>query len=145
MTLRFSIVEFEQSAVEICQIRRAVFQVEQQVAEALDFDGLDPGSFHLLACANSVPIGTTRLRLLTPEAAKIERVAVLAEYRGQGVGRSMMQQALRFLTEQGILEARLHAQAQTVSFYQQLGFIEQGEPFYEADILHVDMAMSLAE
>ena len=85
-------------------------------------------------------MGTARIRLLNPQIAKIERVAVLPRYRGQGVGRRMIEQAIRSLTERGILEAQLHAQMQTIDFYQKLGFLPQGEPFYEAGISHIAMS-----
>jgi predicted GNAT family N-acyltransferase len=139
VTLRVSLVEFEQFASEIRQIRQAVFQVEQQVAEAVDFDGLDASASHLLLWIADQPVGTARIRLLSPTVAKIERVALLAPYRGQGLGQQLMQQVLHALDDWHISEAQLHAQAQTVNFYRKLGFVPQGEPFYEADILHVTM------
>jgi len=142
MTLHLSVVTFDSFAAEIRQIRQTVFQVEQQVDPALDFDGLDSIASHILASFDQLPVGTTRIRLLDPQIAKIERVAVLPRYRGQGVGRRMIEQAIWLLTERGILEAQLHAQIQTVEFYQKLGFLPQGEPFYEAGIPH--MAMSRA-
>jgi len=139
MTLRLSIVAFDQFAAEIKQIRQTVFQVEQQVEPALDFDGLDSVASHVLACFEHLPVGTARIRLLNPQTAKIERVAVLSDYRGQGVGRRMIEQALEFLVHQGVSEAQLHAQVQTVDFYQKLGFVPQGELFYEAGIPHMTM------
>ena len=68
-------------------IRRRVFVEEQGIAEALEFDGLDPAARHLLAVVDGAPAGTLRIRLIEQgRTAKIERVAVLAPQRGTGSG-----------------------------------------------------------
>lgn len=139
MSLRISLVDFEQFATEIQQIRRTVFQIEQQVAEAVDFDGLDITALHFIAWVEDQPIGTARVRWLSPKVVKIERVALLVEHRGQGLGQQLMQQVLQLVADLGASEAQLHAQAQTLEFYRKLGFVQQGEPFFEANILHIAM------
>ena len=35
----------------------------------------------------------------------------------------------------------LHSQIDSKNFYQQLGFIQQGETFFEADKLHIEMIL----
>lgn len=124
---------------EIYSIRSQVFQLEQGVAPELEFDGKDEHAQHLLAYLNNQPVGTTRIRQLDGQTAKVERVAVLQSARGLGIGKKMMEMALEFLTAAQVLEVRIHAQEQVKDFYQRLGFEPEGEIFEEAGIPHVKM------
>jgi predicted GNAT family N-acyltransferase len=137
--LKLQIVRYSEAKAAIDPIRRAVFQEEQQVEAGLDFDGLDEAATQMLAYWEDQPVGTARIRYLSDRLAKIERVAVLVAYRGLGIGKQLMKGALDFLEKQGVPEAKINAQMQVKDFYEQLGFQQQGEPFYEAGILHVEM------
>lgn len=141
--LSLQVVSYADAEGVIRAIRHAVFQVEQQVAADLDFDGLDETAIHLIAYWGNEPIGTARIRYLQPHLTKIERVAVLSAYRGRGVGNALVQQAIVFLKSQNVPEVKLNAQVQAQSFYQKLGFKPQGEVFEEAGILHVEMRQKL--
>ena len=126
----------------IRSIRRQVFTDEQGVDEALDLDGQDPTCFHVLAWErHDLAVGTARI---TP-GGKIGRMAVLKEWRRQGVGGLMLQSLLAHGAEQGLQEVYLHAQLTAVAFYQRHGFIREGAPFEEAGIAHVRMIRPLGE
>lgn len=140
--LSLKVVQYLEAAAEIQAIRQAVFQKEQNVEPSLDFDGLDEVALHVIAYWRHQPVGTTRIRLLSNQIAKIERVAVLSDYRGQGVGKALMETAIAFLSQQAISEIKLNAQVQTISFYEKLGFQPYGEEFEEAGILHIEMRRS---
>jgi predicted GNAT family N-acyltransferase len=135
----FKITSYTESASDIQAVRCAVFQIEQGVESTLDFDGLDETAQHIIVFDHEVPIGTARIRYLSEQLAKIERVAVLSAYRNQGIGRHIMQTAIAFLDQQNMREIRVNAQISAVSFYEKLGFQAQGEKFYEANILHIKM------
>lgn len=132
-------VAYEAAATDIQTVRTTVFQIEQGVDAQLDFDGLDPIAHHIVAYWNQQPIGTARIRLLSQQLAKIERVAVVAQYRGQGIGQQIMVAAIDWLHQQNIPECKIHAQTAVVQFYQNLGFQPQGEEFDEAGIPHLEM------
>jgi predicted GNAT family N-acyltransferase len=134
-----SIVTYAKAKQAIQKIRHQVFQLEQGVDPALEFDGLDETAIHLLAQQESEPIGTTRIRFLSNQLAKIERVSVLASRRGQGIGRRLMETAIALISEKGIPEIKINAQIQVCSFYQNLGFEPWGEIFDEAGIPHIEM------
>lgn len=129
----------------IQDIRYRVFQLEQGVSADLEFDGQDEAATHWLAFWQGEPVGTTRVRSLTPTTAKIERVSVLREFRGLGIGKQLMVAVLAELTESGVSEARIHAQTAVQDFYQRLGFEPEGEIFAEAGIPHVKMKKLLNE
>lgn len=143
--LKLKIVTYSEAEESIRAIRHLVFQVEQKVDPALDFDGLDPQSQHILAYVNEQPIGTTRLRYLDEQTVKIERLAVLPEFRGQGIGHKIMAAALKFLTQSQVKTVQLHAQLYIKDLYLKLGFVQVGAIFKEAEILHVKMQRHLHE
>jgi predicted GNAT family N-acyltransferase len=138
-SLVLKIVAYTEAAEAIQSIRHLVFQVEQGVDPAIDFDGLDESATHIVAYWNDNPIGTTRIRFLDQQTVKIERVAVLTDYRSQGVGRKMMEAAIAFLDSQNYSQIKVNAQVQVKNFYQKLGFEQQGNEFYEAGISHIAM------
>jgi predicted GNAT family N-acyltransferase len=137
--LALKITSYSEATAEIEKIRQSVFQVEQGVDPALDFDGLDQSAKHIVIYCNQEPVGTARIRYLSSHLAKIERVAVLAAHRGQGLGKAIMQAAIEFLDQNNVPESKVHAQSHAASFYQKLGFNPNGQEFYEAEILHIEM------
>jgi len=147
-------VDYAAAIAPIQAIRCQVFQQEQGVAESLEFDGEDEAAVHFLAYWGDRAVGTTRLRYLAgtavtvpahvsppnPETvAKIERVAVLREYRGQCIGQKLMEAAIAYLHQQKITVIKLNAQLSVQKFYERLGFQPQGDIFDEADIPHITM------
>jgi predicted GNAT family N-acyltransferase len=124
-------------------IRKAVFVDEQGVALDVELDGHDASATHLLAEIDGRPIGTMRWRMAAPGQAKIERVAVLRDARGTGVGAELIRAAMDQIKASGAEEAVLHAQSSAAAFYQKLGFLPEGTPFLEDGIEHVRMRRSL--
>lgn len=128
-------------------IRRAVFVLGQGVPASLESDGLDPRCTHFLAerraAAGWEPLGTARLRVTPEGLAKAERVAVLAEARGLGLGLALMVALEEAAREAGHGEVVLNAQASVVDFYSKMGYRSVGPRFLEADIEHQKMKKPL--
>jgi len=121
-------------------VRETVFVQEQQVPLELEWDALDPDSAHVLARDdNGRPIGTGRL---TPEH-KIGRMAVLAPWRGKGVGAALLLALIDEARRRGWEDVSLHAQVDAVGFYRHYGFEPYGERFVEAGIDHQSMRKTL--
>jgi predicted GNAT family N-acyltransferase len=121
-------------------IREAVFIREQQVPVEEEWDELDPDCRHVLARDNAGnAIGTGRL---TPQHT-IGRMAVLADWRGRGVGAAMLQTLIDQARTLGWKRVTLHAQVSAIGFYRQHGFAEQGPTFMEAGIEHRTMSRPL--
>ncbi|MDZ8105548.1 MAG: GNAT family N-acetyltransferase [Nostoc sp. DedQUE12a] len=123
----------------IAAIRKSVFQEEQGVDPALEFDGKDEISDHLIAYLDEEAVGTTRIRYLDEKTVKIERLAVLSTARGQGIGKKIMENALLYIASKNIREVVIHSQEYVKDLYLKLGFVEEGEVFEEAGISHVKM------
>jgi predicted GNAT family N-acyltransferase len=133
------IVSYEEATSLIQMIRSLVFQQEQGVEAALDFDGMDESVPHMMAYYKDSPVGTARIRQLNEQTAKLERMAVLPSYRGQGIGRELVKASINFANCQNILELKLNAQTQARNFYEKLGFEAYGQEFEEAGIPHIAM------
>jgi len=135
-------IYWETSQKDVKAIRNKVFVEEQGVPPALEWDGLDEGSFHVLAFSpEGAPIGTGRL---LPDG-RIGRIAVLPEWRRKGVGRALLDLLLVIANKMGNDEVRLHAQTRVVAFYRKRGFVRQGKEFMEAGIPHVTMKRKTAD
>jgi 2-dehydro-3-deoxyphosphogluconate aldolase/(4S)-4-hydroxy-2-oxoglutarate aldolase len=144
------LANFSRDFPAIQQIRIQVFQEEQGVDPALEFDGQDEMAEHFLAYVADRAVGTLRLRHLPANPAsgslrcsKIERLAVLPDFRGRGIGLQLMEAALDHLTQQGSQVAIVHAQTYIQGLYDKLGFLVEGTLFEEANIPHVKMTKSL--
>jgi predicted GNAT family N-acyltransferase len=118
-------------------IRQKVFVEEQKVDPHLEYDEYENNSEHYLATIDEIPVGTARWRE-TDKGIKLERFAVLPEYRDRGVGKAILVQVLSDVKSLG-KPIYLHAQIQVVSFYEKFGFQAVGDEFIEADIRHYKM------
>jgi predicted GNAT family N-acyltransferase len=124
-------------------IRKAVFIIGQNVPENLEIDGLDKNSVHYLISINHSPVGTARVRYLDKKA-KIERVAVLSECQGHGIGKKLMQCIIKDIKESNsVTQIVLSSQVHAIPFYQNLGFNICSEEYLDANIPHKDMEMSI--
>ncbi len=114
-------------------VREAVFIVEQGVPRELELDANDSRSRHVVARdASGTAIGTGRLL----SDGHIGRMAVLSSWRGQGVGRALLERLLDEATASGMTSLVLNAQVQACGFYRRLGFVEEGAEFIEAAMPH---------
>jgi predicted GNAT family N-acyltransferase len=124
---------------EARQVREAVFVDEQKVPRDIEWDEHDAVSRHVIARdSDGGAIGTGRL--LTD--GHIGRMAVLADWRGKGVGRALLERLLEEARQQGHTHLALHAQTQASGFYRRFGFVEEGPEFMEAGIPHRTMVRS---
>lgn len=132
--------DFQRDHAALRAVRERVFIDEQGVPESLEIDALDPACRHVLARdAAGQPIGTARL---APDG-KIGRMAVLADWRGRGVGSALLHALLRQAHEDGLARVTLHAQAGAIDFYLRHGFTAVGDRFIEAGIEHQAMQLRL--
>ena len=134
---------WQEAKEEAYLVRKNVFIEEQGVPVDMELDEFDPTAKHALAYVDSECVGTARLIALPENIGRIGRMAVLQTYRRQGMGRQLLNALLESCKSQGIAQLELHAQLSAISFYEQFGFIAQGEIYYEAGIAHRDMILSI--
>ena len=121
-------------------VRERVFIIEQAIPPEDEWDEHDASSRHVLARdAQGHAIGTGRL---TP-SAMLGRIAVLPEWRGRGVGKSIMRVLLEQARQLHLPAVSLHAQSHAIPLYESVGFRSEGEEFLECGIPHRSMRLEL--
>ncbi len=121
-------------------VREAVFVIEQNIPQEIEFDNNDPSCYHFIARDNHHnAIGTARLS----SDCKIGRMAVLENWRGKGVGKALLVALLDKARKLDFTEVKLNAQISVLDFYQKFGFVKEGQPFMEANIAHQLMRLPL--
>jgi len=136
---RFRTSDKESSAIAF-GIRQTVFVDEQKVSREEEYDQFEDESSHYLLLVNNQPAGTSRWRF-TVNGIKLERFAVLPEFRNSGAGSFLVSEVLKDVAPLGKY-TYLHAQVAAMNLYKRAGFIEEGELFYEANIPHYKMVYS---
>lgn len=119
---------------EAMAIRTRVFVEEQGVPADLEYDGEDTAATHYLLMSDGQPIATARWRY-KGSGIKLERFAMLPEYRNSGAGRHLLDAVLGDVLTLG-RKIYLHSQERAVNFYLRRGFEIEGEVFEEAGIRH---------
>lgn len=137
-----NIVAFKaENEASIRQIRNSVFVEEQGVDFAIDFDGQDESAIHALVTLDQQPVATGRML----EDGHIGRIAVLKNYRGQGLGSKIVLSLIEEAENRGYNRIYLGAQKHALGFYSGLGFTAYGDEYMEAGIAHLSMQRILKE
>ncbi len=123
------------------RLRQQVFGVEQDCAY-LDLDNLDQDAVHMLCWQGDVLLAYQRC--LAPgisfSESALGRIVVGSHARGQSLGRELVQRGIRHNLERWpSQDIRIHAQAHLLDFYNQLGFVAEGDVFDEDGIPHIQM------
>ena len=122
------------------KIRNEVFVKEQYLDQFLEYDGLDRQSTQYLISKDKKPVGTARWRT-TYDGIKLERFAVLKEYRKQNIGIILLDKILKDIQHMD-MDVYLNACVSAVKFFEQKGFAVEGEKFTEVDIEHYKMLLN---
>lgn len=123
-------------------VRHTVFIEEQGFEEEIDeIDGTIAHHLQVFDGVRAIAAGR-----VFPEKGTcwhIGRVAVLAPYRKQGIGRLVMQQLEAHARECGAAQTILSAQCHAIDFYKKCGYTQKGEVYYEESCPHVLMVKDL--
>lgn len=128
----------------VLKLRSEVFVVEQQCIYS-DVDGKDEESRHLLASRAGTLLGYLRLQPANPtgEFAKIGRVVVDPNARGQRIGRRLIAEAIEEARRLfGPVPVKISAQSHLEDFYRQFGFLRVSADYTDDGIVHCDMVRS---
>ena len=122
-------------------IRQIVFREEQNVPYHEDeiYEEQLQSKTYLIYLKDKV-IGTIRYREIEERTFKIERFAILKEFRNKGYGKQIVEYFSNMIAySYNPCLVTLNAQEQTIHFYEKCGFIGEGELFLEAGIKHLKM------
>jgi predicted GNAT family N-acyltransferase len=117
--------------IEQClRLRWTVFVEEQGIRPSDEMDAHDKDdAVHALASLDRVPCGAGRLLFTGRAVAKIERMAVIDEVRGRGVGRALLAFLEGEARRRGATTLTLFAQVRARTFYEQAGYAAVGREF----------------
>jgi ElaA protein len=131
----------------ILRLRSSIFVIDQQcIFEEIDGKDIDQ-CYHLFNWADDVIVAYARIfppHIVYQECC-IGRICTSLHHRGKGLGRKLVEEALR---QSGILfpEApiKIAAQYYLLQFYESFGFRAVGERFLEDNIEHIYMVKELS-
>lgn len=128
---------------ESLAIRKKVFVEEQDVPAEMEVDELEEKTSHVVGYHEEKPCVTARIYEIEPKVYKVQRVAVLKDFRKLGNGYNIMGEIERYVKELGGQKLKLGSQDHAISFYEKVGFMVHGEGFMEAGIPHHTMIKSI--
>ncbi|MGG5358135.1 MULTISPECIES: GNAT family N-acetyltransferase [unclassified Enterococcus] len=130
--------------LDAVRIRHQVFMVEQGVPPEREIDKDEANSVHfVLYSDNKEPMATVRLLPLENGKMKLQRMAVLKEYRRQNLGKQIVEEAENFARKHGYNTILLGAQLPAVPFYEKMGYQSYGDVFIDAGMEHLNMEKRL--
>ena len=88
MNLKIKLASSKNDLENVLKIRKRVFIKEQQIPASIEIDENENKSFYILAYFESKPVGTARWRD-SMEGIKLERFAVLKQFRKKGIGSAL--------------------------------------------------------
>ena len=137
---RIELMDWERAQTIAGPIRFAIFVGEQNVPSGIELDDLDAQCVHAVAFDDAgKAIGTGRL---LPDG-QIGRMAVVKDWRRQGVGDAILEALIEEARKRGHAEVLVAAQLQAAEFYRNHGFVADGKVYTEAGILHEKMRKKL--
>ena len=136
MDFNVKIVKSHSEKELVLSIRKEVFIRGLNIPEHMEIDHNEDLATYVLAYIDNIPVGTARWRE-TKIGIKLERFAVLSEYRSNGIGQKMTKFILNNLHKSKIIY--LYAQKSAIKFYEKLGFKSVGNLFEEVGIKHQKM------
>ena len=139
MDVQLNIVKTNDEKNLALNIRREVFIKGLNIPEHLEIDSNEESSKYILAKVDVKSVGTARWRK-TDEGMKLERFAVLNDYRSIGIGTMMTKFILNQLKNSKLIY--LNAQESAIFFYEKMGFKPIGPRFREVNIEHQKMIYS---
>jgi ElaA protein len=130
----------------ILQLRSEVFVVEQHCVYQ-DIDNKDLKSFHLMAFDGEVLVAYSRILPpgLSFQETSIGRVITHLNYRGKGIGVTLIEQAIKKAASTfASKEIKIGAQLYLKKFYAGFGFVQTSDMYLEDGIEHIDMLLSIS-
>ncbi|HLC60383.1 MAG TPA: GNAT family N-acetyltransferase [Candidatus Nanoarchaeia archaeon] len=127
---------------KVLEVRRVVFIEGQKVLEEREKDGLDISSKHAIVFYKNRVIGCARVRFLN-EKVKLERIALLKNYRRKGIGNILMKYLITYSKKSQSKGIVMHAQYYLKNYYGRFGFKPKGRIFMDAGIRHIEMYLPL--
>ena len=104
------------------EIRNLVFENEQIYPPQFKKDSLEDLSDHFLLFANGIAVGTCRTRIIEENCMRIEKFAILKDYRSKGYGIFMISEIEKFSKSKGCSRLVFFSPKALENYFIRLGF-----------------------
>ena len=122
-------------------IRESVFYDELGISKQELFDKNDESCDHFLIFDGQKVVGSVRM-LSIEKIVKLERMAILKDFRTKNYGRNCILQLKEYYSEIGFSQIILDSIYSVREFYKKCGFIEEGDVFQRVGIYHIRMSLT---
>ena len=97
---------------------------KHQITLYAEFDEPDtPDTKYIVIVDNYLPVATCRLYNIDDERVMLGRIVVLPEYRHQGLGTLVVQEAEKWAEELGYRTSVLESRDNKIHFYETMGYV----------------------
>ena len=130
---------------ELVELRYKIL-LEPLGLKFLDMHRAKEANYLHVGCVESLDdklVGGLILAPVDNETIRLMQVAVDTKYQGEGIGRQMVKYAEKRAQEAGFSKIVMHAMLSVVSFYDKLGFVQEGDIFEEKGITFAKMVKEL--
>lgn len=131
---------------QLLKLRQDVFIIEQNCPYP-DLDGVDDKADHLLIYSGESLIAYSRIfapGIKFEDSSSIGRIVVNPAHRGKTFGVDLINQSIDICKQKySRSPIRIEAQAALNTYYQQFGFIPEGDVYLVDDIEHQQMVIEL--
>ena len=126
--------------MKVVAIRAAVYLGEQDCPFSEEFDGNDFCATHLIGWVDGEPVGCLRIRYFGG-FAKVERVAVRAQFRKTRIAFKMVRAAFDHCLRKGFTKVLGHARDELIPLYKMFGcrVAENGRSLVFSDYSYTEM------
>lgn len=104
------------------EIRNLVFENELIYPPQFKKDDLEEMSDHFLLFANEIAVGTCRTRIIEENCMRIEKFAILKDYRSKGYGIFMISEIEKFSKSKGCSKMVFFSPRTLENYFIRLGF-----------------------
>lgn len=139
--MKIEIVKWIDEYELLTMIREKVFIEEQEVTSQLEWDGMDKDAIHFLAFKDKKGVGCARAFVIQ-NRMQLGRMAVLREYRGEGIGSALIETAITLAKLNQLSGIYISAQCHAIDFYKKFGFEVTSDIYLDVEIPHRDMKLN---
>lgn len=126
---------------DIIKVRSQIFVVEQK-SPFQEVDGVDLNAVHILKTANNDIQAYVRVYEKEEDTMSFGRVLVPENFRGQGLGRELLEQVMHYLNKKyPDKEVIIQAEEYLTDFYESFGFDIVSDKYLDVGIWHVEMKL----
>lgn len=125
-------------------VRMQVFVMERNIPLKEEFDTEDnDDTVYVVVYDGEKPVATGRYKQIDSETIRPGRIAVLKEYRKQGLGELVVKALEDFGKEKGCTASIIHGELTAAEFYEKLGYTRDSDVYEEDGVPCVSLIKSM--